>query len=593
MARQARGLLVYAHMYRAVALSATLCGFLTVVPSALAQMAPKLDPVLQSRAANPTGRSHVIVKPLNATVDFLVQALGGTLGRPLPIVNGRAADVPDAALALLAASGAVQRVAFDRPTAGLMERTASTIGAAAVRDEYGYTGHGVGIALVDSGIAVHDDLAGSTAGSQRVDAFVDFVNGRSVPYDDMGHGTHVAGIAAGNGYDSGGARAGIAPNARLAALKVLDEKGNGRISQVIAALDYVSAHRTGLNLRIVNISVGAAVLESYESDLLAQATRRLVEQGVVIVAAAGNQGRNAAGASQSGGITAPGNAPWVLTVGASSHLGTVDRGDDVVAGFSSRGPTAIDRTAKPDLVAPGVGIESLSVQNSRLATTHSSYLLDGTVPTPFPPYLSLSGTSMAAPVVTGTVALMLEANPALTPNAVKAILQYTAEAHPGDDALSQGAGFLNARGAVELARAFADPAVQTPSAEASWSAHIIWGNHRVAGGWLMAGTNAWAPSLRWGADPGAYAAIVWGRTYTGTAWAASGMWTTNSGSTNVVWGSACGGADCTSGTWSNCDGDTVVWGTSDGDTVVWGTTDGDTVVWGTSCGAECDSDHEF
>jgi serine protease AprX len=565
-----------------------LLGILATGSRAHAQPVSKLDSVLQERASHLSGRSPVIVKPLSATVDLLVQSLGGTLGRRLPIVNARAIDVPDAALSALAASAAVDRVAFDRRTVGLMGRTTATIGATAVREQFGYTGRGIGVALIDSGIAAHDDLADSTTGAQRVDAFVDLVNGRSDPYDDSGHGTHVAGIVAGNGFDSSGGRAGVAPAARLVALKVLDDTGAGRISQVIAALDYVSTYRAALNIRVVNISVGAAVLESYQTDLLAQATRRVVEAGVVVVAAAGNRGRNASGAPQWGGITAPGNAPWVLTIGASSTMGTVDRADDIVGGFSSRGPTAIDRAAKPDLVAPGVGTESLSVANSRLASTYASYLLNGTVPTPFPPYLSLSGTSMSAPVVAGTVALMLEANPALTPNAVKAILQYTAETRSGYDALTQGAGFLNARGAVLLARAFADPVGAAVQADSSWSANIIWGNRRVGGGMVTPGVNAWEPSIRWGSDPVAPNTIVWGRTYAGTPWGTDGMWATApSQSENVVWGATCGGADCAGITWSTASGDTVVWGTADADTVVWGTAGGDTVVWGTSCGPPC------
>src|SRR5439155_11314356 len=120
-----------------------------------------------------------------------------------------------------------------------------------------------------------------------------------------------------------------------------------------------------------------------------------VDAGIVVVAAAGNNGRSADGRTQYGGITAPGNAPWVLTVGASSHMGTIDRSDDTVAAFSSRGPTAIDRAPKPDLVAPGVGIESLSAPGSLLYSSMGPYLLRGTTTTADLPYLSLSGTSMA------------------------------------------------------------------------------------------------------------------------------------------------------------------------------------------------------
>src|SRR5438045_3758964 len=171
---------------------------------------------------------------------------------------------------------------------------------------------------------------------------------------------------------------------------------------MIAAFDYVVAHKSDFNIRVVNLSVATGVYESYDTDPLTVAARRVVDAGIVVVASAGNAGRNPQGYTQYAGITAPGNAPWVLTVGASSHMGTTDRADDTIAAFSSRGPSPVDHHAKPDLVAPGVGIESLSSPNSRLSESLSAYLLGGTVASAYPPYLSLSGTSMAAPVVTGT-----------------------------------------------------------------------------------------------------------------------------------------------------------------------------------------------
>ena len=241
-------------------------------------------------------------------------------------------------------------------------------------------------------------------------------------------------------------------------------------------------------------------------------------------------------------------------------MGTVARGDDTIAAFSSRGPTAIDATAKPDLVSPGVGIESLSDPLGRLYTTNAAALLPGTVTTPFLPYMSLSGTSMSAPVVSGTVALMLQANPALTPNAVKAILQFTAQTYAGYDPLTQGAGFLNADGAISLAAWFAAP-LTTPYPDASdWSGHLIWGKRILEGPGVTADAVPWAADVTWGdpSQPG-FDALA-----------------------NVVWGALCGGADCEA-TWNN----QIVTTTSDeeGDTVVWGTSDeeGDTVVWGTSC----------
>lgn len=563
--------------------------------------AARVGPLASQRAAFATGTSRVIITAADghsqSDVGAAIEQAGGTTRRQLPIINAHVADVPNAALSGLANNAAIGSIDLDRLVAGTMERTGATIGATTVRKQLGYDGAGVGVAVIDSGITSwHDDLT-DNAGAQRVAAFVDFVNSHVMPYDDYGHGTHVAGIIAGNGADSDGKRSGIAPNARLIVLKVLDGAGHGRISDVIAALDYVVNNAAALHIRVVNLSVATGVYESYETDPLTRAAQRAVEAGIVVVTAAGNYGRNSQGRMMYGGVTAPGNAPSVLTVGASSHMGTVDRSDDTMAVFSSRGPTAIDLRAKPDLVAPGVGIESLSDPNSTFYSTQSAYLLDGTVQTSYRPYLSQSGTSMAAPVVAGTVALMLQANPSLTPNEVKAILQYTAQVYPGYDPLTEGAGFLNAAGAVEVARKLAiDGGVYSLSPE--WSGRIIWGNRLVSGGNLTAEASAWRSDVVWGSaltpdgEPIEFGTRCSSDSCDGNAW-------TTDKFRNVVWGTRCAGLDCTD-PWSiglfgatdgdtvvwgtNADGDTVVWGTSDGDTVVWGTSDdGDTVVWGTSC----------
>jgi serine protease AprX len=590
----------------------TLCG------AARAQPLDVFDPLLRPRASLLFGRSRVVVAARDAAslgaVTLLIQQLGGSLGRPLPIINGRAATIPNSALTLLSMTAGVQHLALDRLIVGALERTGSTTGATAVRQELGLDGSGIGVAVIDSGItAWHDDLSDAAVPSQRVDRFVNFVGVSPTPSDEYGHGTHVAGIIAGNGFDSGGARSGIAPASRLVVLKVLDGSGRGRISDVIAALDYIVTHKAELNIRVVNMSVATGVYESYNVDPLTLAAKRAVDAGVVVVASAGNNGRNPQGHTQWGGTTAPGNAPWVLTVGASSHMGTIDRSDDTIAPFSSRGPTAIDRAAKPDLVAPGVGIESLSVPNSTLYNTKSAYLLPGTTSTSYPPYLSLSGTSQAAPVVAGTVALMLQASPALTPNAVKAALQFTAETHAEYDPLTEGVGLLNAQGAVELANFLAAPSTVAYPADATWSKRLFWGNHRVTGSRLAAYANAWQSGTLWGAAKSASGQpIEWGVICSPNCdvdpgpWARWGVscadWSCTfpdwgSGSQDIVWGSRCGGSDCPTGTpwstndavwdttvvWGTGDGDTVVWGTYAGDTVVWGTTDGDTVVWGTSC----------
>jgi serine protease AprX len=495
----------------------------------------------------------------------IIAALGGTIGRTLDIINAAVVDLPARAIPVLADHPLVAHVSMDRAVAGTMQRTSATIGGTAIHDRFGYDGSGVGVAIIDSGVTPwHDDLA-SGDGGQRVVRFVDFVRNRPNPYDDYGHGTHVAGVIAGNGFDSGGARTGIAPRAHLMILKVLDDQGNGRISDVIAAFDYVLKKSAGLNIRVVNLSVATRVDESYTTDPLTVAARQLVDAGIVVVAAAGNLGRTADGHDAYSGITAPGNAPWVLTVGASNHMGSAARGDDQMAVFSSRGPTSLDVFAKPDLVAPGVGIESLSTPDSTFYRTLSPYLLAGTVATGYLPYLSLTGTSMAAPVVSGTIALLLQANPALTPNAVKAILQYTAEVYPGYDPLTQGAGFLNAEGALELGRALVT-STATNGSPSSWSRSVIWGNQLIRGD-VFATSTAWAQGVTWGD-------------------AAQTQTIAGNPPRNVVWGKRCGGDNCQEQwTIAAAYDQSVVWGTNIDQSVVWGTTFGDdSVVWGTSHG---------
>lgn len=523
----------------------------------------KLDAPLRAlRHAGGTSRVIIESSDVNAT-DTLIRSVKGKPGRRLGLLRGQVAEIPNAALESLARQARVRAIRLDRPVHGTMERTSSAVGASWVHDNLGVDGGGVGVAIIDSGVTSwHDDL-----GSDRVVHFADFVDYQPLPYDDYGHGTHVAGIIAGSGYDSNGARRGIAPGANLVVLKVLDGEGFGYISNVIAALDYAVEHRTQFNIRVINLSVAAGVYESYKTDPLTLAAKRAVEAGVVVVTAAGNLGRNPQGQTQYGGITAPGNAPWVLTVGASSHNGTVTRTDDSMASFSSRGPSYIDYAAKPDLVAPGVGIESLADPSSLLFATHPNARLWGTVDTATPPYLSLTGTSMAAPVVAGTVALMFQANPALTPNLVKAILQYTAEHKTRYNDLTQGAGFLNARGAVQVARLFVATGSSTASGTVSdptpWNKHINWGNHRIGGGVLRPDANAWRLDVTWGAA------------------------STQEGDT-IVWGAACSeGNDCTI-RGSLSDEDNIVWGTSCAtskcDEIVWGPNTEDNIVWGTTCG---------
>src|SRR6476620_9196134 len=182
----------------------------------------------------------------------------GRLGARLDLINGQVIEVRNVQLKKLAGMPEVFRLHYDRPTQAHNYRTAVTVGARAVQNDLGFNGNNVGVAIIDSGITSwHDDLTNKTGisypfGNQRVAAFVDFVSGQTTPYDDNGHGTHVAGIIAGNGYDSNGEKAGIAPRAAIVSLKVLDANGCGTISQIIAALNWVVTNAKTYKIKVVN-----------------------------------------------------------------------------------------------------------------------------------------------------------------------------------------------------------------------------------------------------------------------------------------------------------------------------------------------------
>ncbi len=542
---------------RAIGVLATLVLLLLFSWPAFAAGRPsRLDKTLKTRASQP-GVSRVIVRSAGGDVSQKIHAFRGRTGERLSLVDGYVAEVPNEALEALAADPGVAGVHLDRPVGALLApgNGKGNGGKQNVLDQsaLAFTGAGVGVAVIDSGLTPwHDDLArvdrGRALVGQRVVGFVDFTGTTADVADTYGHGTHVAGIVAGSGHDSAGEYAGAAPGAHLLVLKVLDREGRGYVSDVIRAIDFVVSGRSRFGIRVINLSIGAPVLESYETDPLTLAALRAVESGIVVVAAAGNFGKNANDEIQYGGIAAPGNAPWVLTVGAYSTMGTPDASDDRVTGYSSRGPTAFDFAAKPDLVAPGTRIVSLNDDGSELALRRPEDLVAGIDGGAYP-YLTLSGTSMAAPMVTGVVARMLEANPGLTPNAVKAILQYTASVHPAWDYLSQGAGFVDGDGAVTLARFYGSArpgdALQFGS---TWSRHILWGNYRVTGGVLQPWGSAWSSN------------IIWGST-----------------KDNIIWGSGCASRDCDNIIWGSGK-DNIIWG-SGKDNIIWGSGK-DNIIWG-------------
>lgn len=271
-----------------------------------------------------------------------------------------------------------------------------------------YTGKDIGIGFLDTGIADHPDFSG------RIQAFADFISCRKNPYDDNGHGTHVAGILCGDGRASGGKYKGIAPGSRITALKVLDRFGNGNKEDVLRAFKWILNNYRKYRIQIINISVGTVYKTRSAHNILIEGVEELWDQGLVVVAAAGNQGPSP------GSITAPGSSKKVITVGCSDML----TGNSAVSG---RGPT-FDCVCKPDLVAPGSRIMSCM---------------------PGGGYGIKSGTSMSTPLVSGAIALMLEKDPLLTNVEIKMMLRDSAE-DMGLPRNQQGWGKFNYRKFMEM-----------------------------------------------------------------------------------------------------------------------------------------------
>ncbi|MCH5265977.1 MAG: S8 family peptidase [Lachnospiraceae bacterium] len=286
----------------------------------------------------------------------------------------------------------------------------------AVRVEHahrlGILGQNIGIAIVDTGLSKHPDFR------SRITGWYDAMYHRSSPYDDSGHGSHVAGIAAGNGFSSQGLYCGIAPEAGLIGVKVLNHKGNGVIADIMNGLNWILRHRERLNIRIVNISIGANDQKTFHENCdFVRKVNQLWDAGLVVVAAAGNKGPGRHT------ISAPGNSRKIITVGSSDTWGAPG---EPGRNHSGTGPT-LSCIKKPDVVAPGSRIISCS------ARSHGR---------PNQPYAIKSGTSMSTPIVSGAIALLLCLYPDMTPKEVKIRLKNSStDLHLPHE--KQGWGLLN------------------------------------------------------------------------------------------------------------------------------------------------------
>ena len=372
----------------------------------------------------------------------VVQA-GGTVTQSLPIIDGVAARVPAAAVPALAATPGLivsPDATVTVQAAGNGTGDSSTYRKVVNANDLhadGQKGAGVTVALVDTGVSAVNDLAGKIlpVRDDITGAIKQCVNlsGESTCSDTYGHGTFMAGIIAGSGAASGGAYAGMAPDARIVSIKIAGKDGSADVSNVLAAVQWVVSFKDTYGIRVLNLSLGTDSTQSFRVDPLNYAVERAWAAGIAVVVAAANRGPDA------GTISKPGDDPWVITVGAIDDRGTPGLGDDHVPDFTSRGPTAADGLAKPDLVAPGAHIVSLQAPGSSIATNVPTAMTGG--------YRMGSGTSMAAAVVSGAAALLIGEDPSLSPDRLKFALTSTARAGVDDDPMTVGAGVLDVNAA--------------------------------------------------------------------------------------------------------------------------------------------------
>ncbi|HKB11123.1 MAG TPA: S8 family peptidase [Vicinamibacterales bacterium] len=403
-----------------------------------------------------TARTRVIVHGDAASIDALAARYHVQVLRRLE--RGAVLAANSTELDALAADTSIDHLSGDVPIRTSMLVSAQAIAADQVRAGApgllgigaipGVTGQGIGVAVVDSGISAHKALA------NRVVANVSFVSGDPSVGDAYGHGTHVAGIITGSASAASGVTSlyagGIAPGANLINVRVLGADGSGLTSDAIAGIEWAITNKAKYNIRVINISFGHPVMEPSATDPLCEAVAEAVQAGIVVVAAAGNSGKSADGHMVLGSIVSPGNSPLALTVGALNTFGTVKRSDDAVASYSSRGPTRFDLAVKPDVAAPGNKIVSLQASNSYLWTLYPQLRVAGSSSNA---YMTLSGTSMAAPMVSGGVALLLQGTPGLTVPQVKLAIQNGATFVNNGGLMGAGAGSVNLWASRKIAAA--------------------------------------------------------------------------------------------------------------------------------------------
>ena len=402
-------------------------------------------------SASSADQVSVIVRELDGAgnaPERAVKAFGGSVGRQLDIMGGFTATVPSDRLDALRGVAGVASVTDDAglalqstdvesqaAQAGSLYTIANEVTGASAMWDAGYTGKGVDVAVIDSGVVPVDGLNGR--GNSKIVYGPDLTmenNGPAKNLDTYGHGTAMSSIIAGRDSAattvSGNATdfVGMAPDSRIVSIKVADAKGQTDVSQAIAAIDWVVSNRNknGLNIRVLNMSFGTDGVQDYVLDPLAYAAEQAWHKGIVVVVAVGNEGFG------TGKVNNPAYNPYLIAVGSNNANGTATTADDVVSAFSNDG----DGTRNPDVVAPGDKVVSLRAQGSYLDTTYPAARIGERL-------FRGSGTSQAAAVVSGAAALLIQQRPTAKPDQIKALLMGTAATIPGATAAQQGSGLID------------------------------------------------------------------------------------------------------------------------------------------------------
>ncbi len=513
-------------------------------------------------AATPSGSYIVRARPghLSEVADLMTRR-GIRAGRRISIIDAVVAQLPadqaqalrtDPRVASVTANGTVSLM-----TAGYdsgkdvnsMYSLGTLVGSRGWWSNY--TGAGVDVAVVDSGVTPVLGLSETGKVLNGPDLTPESQSASTRYLDTYGHGTHMAGIIAGHdpGVDpkanqnNSTAFLGVAPGARIVSVKVADAHGNSDVSQVIAGIDWVvqHAHDPGMNIRVLNLSFGTNSTQAYTIDPLAYAAEVAWRAGIVVVTSAGNSG------AADGRLTNPANDPFVVAVGADDLNGTPENTDDTIPAFSNLG----NYRRKPDLVAPGVHIQSLRVPGSYIDTQYAATgAIDGR-------FFRGSGTSQAAAFVSGSVALMLQKTPALTPDQVKAVLTGTAAKLKGASPRAQGKGLLDLKKALSAKTPGASTQTAIPSTgtgsleEARGDAHLTLNGVTLTGEKDLNGQPFAAAAVAAATAAGtAWTGGTWnGKSWAGSSWSGSswagGTWSGSSWS-----GSSWAGKSWASGTWS-------------------------------------------